>query len=35
LITTTPGTTPRTLGDLVKTGEAIVEAATMAARIRR
>jgi pyroglutamyl-peptidase len=35
LMTTTPGATPRTLGDLVKAGEAIVEAAAMAARIRR
>ena len=35
LTTTTAGATPRTLGDLVKAGEAIVEAATMAARIRR
>jgi pyroglutamyl-peptidase len=35
LTTTTAGETPRTLGDLVKAGEAIVEAATMAARIRR
>jgi len=35
LLTTTPGATPRTLGDLVKAGEAIVEAATMTARIRR
>jgi pyroglutamyl-peptidase len=35
LTTTTGGETPRTLGDLVKAGEAIVEAAIMAARIRR
>ena len=35
LMMTTPGATPRTLGDLVKAGEAIVEAATMTARIRR
>jgi pyroglutamyl-peptidase len=35
LLTTTPGATPCTLGDLIKAGEAIVEAATMAARIRR
>jgi pyroglutamyl-peptidase len=35
LTTVTPGATPRTLGDLVQAGEAIVEAATMAARIRR
>jgi len=35
LTITTPGAMPRTLGDLVKAGEAIVEAATMAARIRR
>jgi len=35
LTTVTPGVTPRTLGDLVKAGEAIVEAATVAARIRR
>ena len=34
LTTITPGATPRTLGDLVKASEAIVEAATMAARIR-
>jgi pyroglutamyl-peptidase len=35
LTITTPGETLRTLADLVKAGEAIVEAATMAARIRR
>jgi len=35
LMITTPGATPHTLGDLVKAGEAIVEAATMAARIWR
>ena len=35
LTTVTPGATPRTLGDLVQAGEAIVAAATMAARIRR
>jgi pyroglutamyl-peptidase len=35
LTTTTPGATPRTLGDLVKAGEAIVAAMTVAARIRR
>jgi pyroglutamyl-peptidase len=35
LSTTTAGATPRTLGDLVQAGEAIVAAATMAARIRR
>jgi pyroglutamyl-peptidase len=34
LSTTTPGATPRTLGDLMQAGEAIVAAATMAARIR-
>jgi pyroglutamyl-peptidase len=35
LTTTTPGATPRTLADLINVGEAIVAAATMAARIRR
>ena len=35
LTTTTAGETPRTLGDLIQAGEAIVAAATMAARIRR
>jgi len=28
------GATPHTLGDLVRAGEAIVEAATMAAKVR-
>ena len=35
LMITTPGATPRTLGDLVQAGEAIVAAATKAAHIRR
>jgi pyroglutamyl-peptidase len=35
LSTTTPGATPRTLGDLIQAGEAIVAAATTAARVRR
>jgi pyroglutamyl-peptidase len=35
LATTTPGATPRTLGDLIQAGEAIVAAATTAARVRR
>jgi len=35
LTTTTAGETPRTLGDLLQASEAIVTAATMAARIRR
>jgi pyroglutamyl-peptidase len=35
LLTTTAGATPRTLGDLIQAGEAIVAAATVAARIRR
>jgi pyroglutamyl-peptidase len=35
LTTTTAGETPRTLGDLIQAGEAIVTAATTAARIRR
>jgi pyroglutamyl-peptidase len=30
-----PGRAPRTLGDLIQAGEAIVQAATMAARVRR
>jgi pyroglutamyl-peptidase len=34
LTTTTAGETPRTLGDLIRAGEAIVAAATTAARIR-
>jgi pyroglutamyl-peptidase len=35
LTITTAGEAPRTLGDLIQAGEAIVEAATTAARIRR
>jgi pyroglutamyl-peptidase len=35
LTTTTAGETPRTLGDLIEAGEAIVAAATAAVRIRR
>lgn len=35
LVMPTAGTTPRTLGDLINAGEAIVEAAIVAARVRR
>jgi len=35
LLAPTAGSMPRTLGDLIKAGEAIVQAAIMAARVRR
>jgi len=35
LMAPSPGAMPRTLGDLVNAGEAIIEAAILAARVRR